>query len=237
MNHVGVVTGADRGLGRAIAASLLGRGWTVIAGRYLQDWDLLDKLQKDYPDTLKIVPMDVSDSSSMRAAAKEAALLTDHVDIIVCNAALMSPPGEKMSEGYYEHIVRTFNTNALGELRTAEFFLPLMKAGMKRLCFISTEAGSIIRMWRDGGYAYSISKTALNMGVRIMFNDLYRDGFTFRLYHPGHMMHTNPDGTYEKGADFPPEDSAAVAVPWFIHDRDDEARLVMIDYLGNEWPY
>ena len=161
----------------------------------------------------------------------------DHVDIIVCNAALMSPPGEKMSEGYYEHIVRTFNTNALGEMRTAQFFLPLMKVGMKRLCFISTEAGSIIRMWRDSGYAYSISKTALNMGVRIMFNDLYRQGYTFRLYHPGHMMHTNPDGTYEKGADFPPEDSAAVAVPQFINDRDDESRLVMIDYLGNEWPY
>jgi NAD(P)-dependent dehydrogenase (short-subunit alcohol dehydrogenase family) len=237
MNYVGVVTGADRGLGRAIARNLLERGWTVIAGRYLKDWSLLDKLQTEYPDNLKILAMDVSDTVSIRAAANEAALLIDHVDMLVCNAALMSPPPEKMSEGYYEHIVRTFNTNALGELRTAEFFLPLMKVGMKRLCFISTEASSIVRMWRDSGYAYSISKTALNMGVRIMFNDLYRDGFTFRLYHPGHMMRTKPDGSYETGADFPPEESAAVAVPQFIGDKDDESRLVLIDYLGNEWPY
>ena len=237
MNYVGVVTGADRGLGRAIARNLLERGWTVIAGRYLKDWSLLDKLQTEYPDKLKILPMDVSDTAVIRAAAGEAALLTDHVDTLVCNAALMSPPPEKMNKVYYEHIVRTFNTNAVGSLRTVEFFLPLMKVGMKRLCFISTEASSIVRMWRDTGYAYSISKTALNMGVRIIYNELYSDGFTFRLYHPGWMMRTKPDGTYETEADLIPEESAAVAVQQFIGDRDDESRLVLIDYMDNEWPY
>jgi NAD(P)-dependent dehydrogenase (short-subunit alcohol dehydrogenase family) len=122
-------------------------------------------------------------------------------------------------------------------MRTVEFFLPLMKVGMKRLCFISTEASSIAMMRRDTGYAYCISKTALNMGVRILYNELYRDGFTFRLYQPGWMRRTNPDGTYKEGADLLPEESAVVAVPQFIGNREDEGRLVLIDYMGNEWPF
>lgn len=64
-------------------------------------------------------------------------------------------------------------------------FLPLMKEGMKRLAFVSSEAGVNSLAHRTDGYAYTTSKTALNMIVRRMHRTLYPQGYTFRLYHPG----------------------------------------------------
>ncbi len=56
---------------------------------------------------------------------------------------------------------------------------------MKRLCFVSSEAGSITVAHRKDGYAYCMSKASLNMAVKLMFNELRPQGYTFRLYHPG----------------------------------------------------
>lgn len=90
---------------------------------------------------------------------------------------------------------------------------------------------------RTGGFGYTTwSKTALNMAVRIMFNDLRPGGATFRLYHPGWVR------SYMSGqnlrADLEPEEEAAgLALPFFAGDRDDEDKLVLIDYEGQEWPF
>jgi hypothetical protein len=69
-----------------------------------------------------------------------------------------------------------------------------------------------------------------------MFNDLRPEGYTFRLYHPG-WMRSYMMGKKSTNGDLEPEDSAAQAIPYFLDDRDDEDRLVMIDYEGREWPF
>jgi len=81
-----------------------------------------------------------------------------------------------------------------------------------------------------------MSKTALNMAVRIMFNDLRREGYTFRLYHPG-WVRSYMSGQKNLSADLEPEDAAARALSFFLGDRDDEDRLVVIDDEGREWPF
>ena len=83
---------------------------------------------------------------------------------------------------------RLINVNSLGPLRVANAFLPLLSQGeMKRLCFVSSEAGSIERAQRTAWYGYCMSKAALNMGVKLVFNRLRPQGYTVRLYHPGWM--------------------------------------------------
>ena len=111
-----------------------------------------------------------------------------------------------------------------------------MSDGLRRLCFISSEAGSITFAHRKGASGYCMSKAALNMAVRIMHNDLHPEGYTFRLYHPG-WMRTYMSGTKSTRAKMEPEEAATKALPFFLTDREDEGRLALIDYQGLEWPF
>ena len=81
---------------------------------------------------------------------------------------------------------------------------------------------------------YGMTKTALNLGVRMIYNTLRPEGFTFRLYQPGWMKRQLPDGSLSEGAIVDPMDSAKEAVRQMLEDRLDEDRLVLVDYLGRE---
>lgn len=234
-----LVTGADRGLGRALTEGLLGRGWHVFAGQYMPSWPALGEMLARYPDALHIVPLDVSDTASVRAAAEAAAAVTGRLDLLINNAGVTSPtmrrPIQEAQD--YDEMHRLYDVNALGPVRVVEAFLPLMAGSLlKRLCFVSSEAGSIARCYRDSWYSYCMSKAALNMAVKITFNRLRQEGYTFRLYHPG-WMRTYMSGKKGTEADMEPEEAAAKALPFFLGDREDEDTLVMVDYQGETWPW
>jgi hypothetical protein len=74
------------------------------------------------------------------------------------------------------------------------------------------------------------------MACKIAFNHLRPEGYTFRVYHPG-WMRTYMSGTKSTRANLEPEDAAALALPTFLEDREDEDRLVLIDHEGQEWPW
>ena len=233
------VTGGDRGLGFALCAKLLEQGWQVFAGQYLPEWPDLSTLADQYPQTLHIVPLDVSSLESIYAAAQTVATLTDHVDVLINNVGINSPTsGRPIREPQdYTEMHRLYDVNALGPLRVVEAFLSLTDRGtLKRLCFVSSEAGSIARAERTAWFGYCMSKAALNMGVKILFNDLYPDGYTFRVYHPG-WIRSYMSGEKNMEATLEPEEAASKAIPIFLGRREDEGRLVLVDYEGNEWPW
>ncbi|HEX5941781.1 MAG TPA: SDR family NAD(P)-dependent oxidoreductase, partial [Anaerolineales bacterium] len=87
--HV-LVTGADRGLGRALCAGLLRQGWHVFAGQYMPDWHELSALAEEYPQTLHTIPLDVSSMESIRSAARAVETLTGHLDVLINNAGINS---------------------------------------------------------------------------------------------------------------------------------------------------
>lgn len=246
--RVAFVTGADRGLGHALTASLLAKGWRVFAGQYMAEWPQLSELAATYATQLTIVPLDVTSDASVRAAAEQVAASADHLDLLINSAGVLSQadPRGIREEQDYEEMHRLFRVNALGPLRVVEAFLPLLEAGtLRRLCFISSEAGSINRAERKSWFGYCASKTALNMGVRLLFNRLRPRGYTFRLYHPG-WMRTYMSGDKNTAADLEPEQAAVPALAYFLRDRghdphlaprNDEDRLVLRDNRGVEWPF
>lgn len=236
MDFTALVTGADRGLGSALCAGLLARGWRVLAGQYMPDWPELDALAEQYPGLAHVIPLDVGSTASAQAAARQAAGLVERVDVLISNAGIGSGRSEFGQGMDYAAMQRAFNVNALGAIRAVEAFLPLMGKGKRRLCFVSSEAGSISLAHREGASGYCMSKAALNMAVRIMHNDLYPEGYTFRLYHPG-WMRSYMSGAKNARADMEPEEAAARALPFFLEDREDEGRLALIDYQGLEWPF
>ncbi|MHB1317153.1 MAG: SDR family NAD(P)-dependent oxidoreductase [Anaerolineae bacterium] len=173
--RIAVVTGADRGLGHALAARLLEKDWRVFAGQYSPEWSQLSELAATFPSTLAIVPLDVTSEGSVRAAAETIAASAGHADLLINNAGVMTPTGGRgiREEQDYEEMHRLFRVNAMGPLRVVEALLPLLdRSELKRLCFVSSEAGSINRAERKSWFGYCSSKTALNMGVRLLFNRL-----------------------------------------------------------------
>jgi NAD(P)-dependent dehydrogenase (short-subunit alcohol dehydrogenase family) len=245
---VALVTGADRGLGLALAAGLLEKGWRVFAGQYLAEWPELGALAESHPGRLSFVPLDVGSDESVRAAAQTVASQADRIDLLVSNAGVNSattfrPIRESQD---YAEMQRLYNVNAIGPLRVVQAFLPLTdRSDLKRLCFVSSEAGSINRAERKSWYGYCCSKAALNMGVSMLFNGLRPEGYTFRIYHPG-WVRSYLRGTKNLEADLEPEVAARPALAYFlsergrdIHrdDRSDEDRLVLRDWRGREWPW
>jgi NAD(P)-dependent dehydrogenase (short-subunit alcohol dehydrogenase family) len=239
MTNIAVITGADRGLGFALTEGLIKEGWVVFAGQYMPAWTQLAALCEKFPDHLHIIPLDVSSSESVQAAARAVAEKTDHIDLLINNAGITSPANTRpiRERQDYADMHRLYDTNTLASLRMVEAFITLLDRGTtRRLCFVSSEAGSIGRATRRSWFSYCMSKAALNMAVKLLFNDLRPDGYTFRLYHPG-WMRTYMSGTKSLEADMEPEVAAANALPFFIEPRVDENTLALVDYNGNEWPW
>ncbi len=237
-DRVAFVTGADRGLGLALSAGLLERDWVVCAGQYMPDWPELDKLAEQSGGRLHVVPLDVCDEESVARAADAVRDAAGRVDLLVNNAGVTSPVMQSniREDQNYGEMHRLYDVNALGPLRVVEAFLPLMEPdGMRRLCFVSSEAGSIGSCTRRAWFSYCMSKAALNMAVKVLFNDLRPAGFTFRLYHPG-WMRTYMSGEKNLEADLEPKEAAAAALGYFLGPCDED-RLVMRDNERREWPW
>jgi hypothetical protein len=82
-----------------------------------------------------------------------------------------------------------------------------------------------------------MSKSSLNMAVRLMHNQLHPQGYSFRLYHPGWMKRVNTDGTRNDEAMYDPDFIAKHAAVYFESALRDEQRLVMYDFNSREWPF
>jgi NAD(P)-dependent dehydrogenase (short-subunit alcohol dehydrogenase family) len=236
-----IITGADRGLGFSLCREFLERGWTVFAGKFLQDYKLLEQEREKNP-ALNILPLDVGDTDSVAKAYASVAEKTNSLDMLISNAALMGQIKCNIDEPPMdlEAPWNSFRVNALGPVHMVEHFLPLLDRGnMKRLCFVSSEVSCISLMKHRAGnsYPYPMSKSSMNMGIRLMHNLLIPQGFTFRLYHPGWMKRQMEDGSLSELAALDPAGTAAHAAKYFESPLGDEHRLVMYDYLDQEWPF
>jgi len=237
-----IITGADRGLGLSLCKEYLTRGYIVFGGKYLEEYTLLEDL-RETDNNLHIVSLDVDCRDSIAAARDIVSRVTGNtLDMLISNAALMG----KVSCSLYEPpmdldaVWRSFSVNALGPARMVEYFLPLMdQTTMKRLCFVSSEVScqNLMKTRFDSPFAYPMSKCSMNMAVRLMHNQLYPQGYSFRLYHPGWMKRVNTDGTRSEEAMYDPDFIAEHAAVYFETALGDEQRLVMYDFKSREWPF
>jgi len=236
-----VISGADRGLGFSLCGEFLKRGWNVFAGKYLEDYKLLEGL-RETNSNLHIIKLDVGHSDSINAFKNDVLKITDSIDMLISNAALMGPVKCDLYDPPMdpETVWNAFRVNALGPVLLTECFLPLMdRSAMKRLCYVSSEVSSIVLMKNsyDSPFPYPMSKASLNMGVRMLHNLLYSQGFTFRLFHPGWMKRRMQDGSLSEDALYDPDFTGDIAARYFETPLDDEHRLVMVDYNGYEWTF
>lgn len=187
-----VITGAERGLGLALAAEYLKRGDRVFAGKYGRNWNFLEELKERYPETLSIVDLDVRSDESVTKAADFILERTGAIDILINNAAVWKEQNtgtileDKMD---YEAMMEQFNVNALGALRVTHALIHAVLNSFDQLVVnVSSEAGSMTECSKDTQFGYCMSKAALNMASCIVLNGIRKKGGAVINLHPGWMQ-------------------------------------------------
>lgn len=179
-----VITGANRGIGLAMTRHYASRGDNVIAlARNPGASTELTQLAKS-STAIDIHAADVTDETSLAAAAN--AVGASAIDIIVCNAGIMSSRGGLTGQGYdAAEWQRVFMTNVAGPFFTARTFLPgLKKAKAGKIAIISSMMGSSTQA-SGSVYGYRASKAAAaNLGANLAV-ELKPMGIAVGIYHPG----------------------------------------------------
>jgi NAD(P)-dependent dehydrogenase (short-subunit alcohol dehydrogenase family) len=181
-----LITGANRGLGLEFTRQLLAQGDRVIAtARQPARAAALNHLCGEYPGQLTILPQDLGDSASIAELAREIALVTPKLELVIANAG-MNIGGERFGHLRAEDLRSSLGVNAIGPLLLAQALSTVLGRGEHpRLVFISSILGSLSA--RDSFYvpSYCISKAALNMAMRQLSFPLREQGITTVSIHPG----------------------------------------------------
>jgi len=121
------VTGANRGLGFEHVKQYAEKKWEIIAcSRNPEQSTELLLLKDQYPETIAIEKLDVTNYEEITALSKKYA--EKSIDILINNAGIALPaPLELTSESdFMDH----FSINVMGALNCIQIFLPLLKAPM-----------------------------------------------------------------------------------------------------------
>lgn len=207
------VTGADRGLGYAITLNLLEQGYHVFAGSYMTELPDLQTLQAQFGDQLDILQLDVSNIDSVNVAADFIRSKTDYINLLINNAGIVKDRSQTMDDPmFFEDMLSLYNVNALGTLRVTKSVIDILLQGTPRvLVNISSAAASIAGVTRKNQYGYTMSKAAINMQSKLIYNTYHDQGLEVRAVHPG-WMHTGLFGDINimKDAPFEPKEAAAL---------------------------
>lgn len=229
-------TGRPHALGFNLVRRYLENGDTVFAS-VRKPSEALEELRKAYPDSLRILSMDIGSTASVQAAAEETAAQADHLDLIINNATTASADTMKeLPEFDLDQIAPAVDIGAVGPVRVIKAFLPMLKKSTMGALIvnISSEAGSIGRCYRSFYLDYGTEKAALNMLTMTLHNYFKDDpDINILCVHPG-WMRTNP-GNEE--APLIPYDHAETLRLLFESRRHDKEGPVFITYEGEPYPW
>ncbi|MFJ2235244.1 SDR family NAD(P)-dependent oxidoreductase [Streptomyces sp. NPDC087859] len=163
---VAIITGASKGLGRALAEALAARGWDlVLDARGAQALrEAAEGLEK-YGVRVAALPGDVTDAGH-RAGLVAAAWRFGGVDLVVSNAsALGAEPLVRLDELPLEGLRRALEVNVVAALGLVQEALPLLRASAGAVIAVSSDAAAeAYETW--GGYG--ASKAALDHLVAVL---------------------------------------------------------------------
>ncbi len=159
-----LLIGASRGIGLAMAAEFLQRGWSVVGTVRGQARTGLHELADVQPDRLAVESVDITQIDQLHALRER--LAGRRFEILFVNAGTVNPdPDQTLAELPTEEFVRVMLSNALGPLRALEILDDLVApAGL--LGLMSSGQGSVSNNQQGGRALYRASKAALNMLMR-----------------------------------------------------------------------
>lgn len=224
-----LITGSNRGIGRAFVDLYLAQGYKVFAG--------VRRLSDALPDSpnLQQVLIDIEDDESIGNAFETIKTEAGSLDILINNAGVSKSTAtgdqpesvSRLDALDRSKLLHMFDVNTVSPIIVAKYAVPLMTNPNSFIVNISSLRATYDNSKNgNGNYGYSSSKLALNMMTLCLVHDLPGNISTFAV-HPGSVQtDMNPGGSMK------PEDSAS-AISAIIHDLKPELNGKFLNYDGS----
>jgi NAD(P)-dependent dehydrogenase (short-subunit alcohol dehydrogenase family) len=222
---VALITGANKGIGRAAAEQLAALGMTVLIGARdpRRGEETAAALRATGADA-RSAALDVTVAATASAVAAYVEERFGHLDVLINNAGITGS-GQVAPQDAHDQVpssvdldmVRAvFETNVFGVIAVTNSMLPLLRRSVApRIVNVSSDAASLtIASEPDGplaglppSVAYTPSKTALNALTVQYANELRKDGILVNAAAPGYV---DTDINNHSGQLTPAQGAAAV---------------------------
>ncbi|WP_290788686.1 SDR family oxidoreductase [Halomonas sp.] len=175
-----LITGANRGVGLALASHYRHVGWEVI-GVCRGSGDDTAELQDVASRVIEGVDVTREEDVARLAVEMEG----QRLDLLINNAGLLKD--ERLGELDFDSIREQMEINAYAPLRVTEALLGRLGEGSK-VANITSRMGSIADNDSGGRYGYRASKAALNAFGKSLAMDLKPRGIAVAQLHPGYVQ-------------------------------------------------
>jgi NAD(P)-dependent dehydrogenase (short-subunit alcohol dehydrogenase family) len=224
-----LIIGASRGLGYALAAEFLARGWQVTATVRGVGRTGLHDLAGSSGGGLVVETVDITVPDEVAALRDRLARTT--LDLLFVNAGVTNGPGETVADVSTDTFVRLMVTNALSPMRVIEALQDLV-AARGTIAVMSSGQGSVTNNTRGGFELYRASKSALNQLMRSFAARHADDPRTLLLMAPGWVQTDlgGPGAPLTIGQSIP-------GVADTIESQAGRGGLQYLDYRGQTVPW
>jgi 3-oxoacyl-[acyl-carrier protein] reductase len=189
---VAIVTGGSRGIGRAAAEALAGRGAQVVVG-YVSGETAAREVAEVIAQRggkAEIAQIDVADTARAEALVSETAKRLGRLDIVVASAGIsIDALALRLKEEDFDRILAVNLKGAVACARAA--LKPMMRARTGRIIFLSSVVGE---MGNVGQTMYAASKAGLLGAAKSLAREYASRGITVNAVAPG-FVETDMTGT------------------------------------------
>lgn len=223
------ITGASSGIGAAMAIEFSKRGAKLILSS--RNTDELDNVKSicSQPERVKILPIDLANTSAFKETVAQAINFYGHIDVLVNNAGISQR--SLAAETDLEVDKKIFDINYFGTISLTKALIPHFKENRSgHFVVISSVVGKIGTPLRS---SYSGSKHALHGFFDSLRSELFKDQIKVSLICPGYVntkvsinaltAHGDKQGTLDKATanGLSPEKFAVKAVRAIAREKQE----------------
>jgi NAD(P)-dependent dehydrogenase (short-subunit alcohol dehydrogenase family) len=233
-----VVTGADSGIGRAVALAFAREGADVLVSYWNEHEDAREtqKLVEAAGRRAVLVPGDLAEESHCRRVIEAAGRELGRIDLLVNNAAYQGKAVDKVEEIDPQRLRRTFAVNIEAMFHLVRYALAWMKPGSAIINTASVQAYHPSPAILD----YATTKGAIVTFTKGLAQQLIERGIRVNCVAPGPVWTPLVVASFSKekneqfGKGYPMERPAQPAelAPAYVFLASDESRYIVGEVLG-----
>jgi len=176
-DRVAIITGADSGIGRAVALAFAREGADIVVAYLNEEVDALETKRVVEAASRKcvLIPGDLQDDEHCKNIVEKTVATFGKIDILVNNAAFQGKAEDKFENITHDRVVKTFHTNIIAMFSMCRYALPHINEGGAIINVASVQAympsDSILDYAATKGAIVSFSKglaqQAISRGIRV----------------------------------------------------------------------